>query len=240
VPSLVTRDMALLQSFVDEHRDTILKPLSGMGGAGIFRVRRDDPNRNVIVETLARHGAESVMAQRFIPEISAGDKRILVIEGKPAPYVLARIPKGSAEMVLAAVRTIFAQPDAAGAREQLDEIVDKLTPRFPAVATMLAEAKEDILAYTAFPVAHWRKIWSTNPLERVNKEIKRRTDVVGIFPNEAAVMRLAGAVLLELHDEWQVASRRYLSEGSMALLDRLDDDDATKEVDGARALLLAS
>jgi transposase-like protein len=154
--------------------------------------------------------------------------------------VLARIPKGSAEMVLAAIRTIFAQPDAASAREQLDEIVDKLTPRFPVAAEMLLGAREDLLAYTAFPVAHWRKIWSTNPLERVNKEIKRRTDVVGIFPNEAAVMRLAGAVLLELHDEWQVASRRYLSEGSMALLDRLADDDGMKEVDGARALLLAS
>jgi len=93
VPSLVTRDMKALQAFVDEHRDTILKPLSGMGGIGIFRVRHDDPNRNVIVETLARLGAESVMAQRFIPEIAAGDKRIIVIEGKPAPYALARIPK---------------------------------------------------------------------------------------------------------------------------------------------------
>jgi transposase-like protein len=154
--------------------------------------------------------------------------------------VLSRVPRGSAEMVLAAIRTIFAQPDAASAHEQLGEIVDKLTPRFPAVAAMLADAREDLLAYTAFPVAHWRKLWSTNPLERVNKEIKRRTDVVGIFPNEAAVLRLAGAVLLEIHDEWQVASRRYLSEGSMALLDRLDDDDPTKEVDGARALLLAS
>jgi len=154
--------------------------------------------------------------------------------------VLSRIPKGSAEMVLAAIRTVFAQPDAASAREQLDEIVEKLTPRFPVAAEMLAEAREDLLAYTAFPVAHWRKIWSTNPLERVNKEVKRRTDVVGIFPNEAAVTRLSGAVLLELHDEWQVATRRYLSEGSMALLDRLGDDDASKEVDGARALLLAS
>ena len=154
--------------------------------------------------------------------------------------VLSRIPKGSADMVLAAVRTIFAQPDAASAGEQLDEIADKLTPRFPAVAEMLLEARTELLAYTAFPIAHWRKIWSTNPLERVNKEVKRRTDVVGIFPDEAGVTRLAGAVLIEIHDEWQVASRRYLSEGSMALLDRLGDDDATKEVDGARALLLAS
>jgi len=93
VPSLVTRDMKALQAFIDEHRDTVLKPLSGMGGTGIFRVRGDDPNRNVIVETLARHGEESVMAQRYIPEITAGDKRVIVIEGKPAPYVLARIPK---------------------------------------------------------------------------------------------------------------------------------------------------
>ena len=93
VPSLVTRDMSALQAFIDEHRDAVLKPLSGMGGTGIFRVRHDDPNRNVIVETLARHGAESVMAQRYIPEITEGDKRVIVIEGKPAPYVLARIPK---------------------------------------------------------------------------------------------------------------------------------------------------
>jgi putative transposase len=150
--------------------------------------------------------------------------------------VLARIPKGSAEMVLAAIRTIFAQPDAASAREQLDEIVDKLTPRFPVAAQMLAAAREDLLAYTAFPVAHWRKIWSTNPLERVNKEIKRRTDVVGIFPNEAAVTRLAGAVLLEIHDEWQVASRRYLSEGSMAML----SSQGAEGLDAPDTLLLAS
>ena len=111
VPSLVTRDMAALHAFVDEHRDTILKPLSGMGGTGIFRVRRDDPNRNVIVETLARHGAESVMAQRFIPEIAAGDKRIIVIEGKPAPYVLARIPKaGETRGNLAVGGTGIARP----------------------------------------------------------------------------------------------------------------------------------
>jgi len=130
--------------------------------------------------------------------------------------VLARIPKGSADMVLAAIRTIFAQPDAPSAHEQLHEIADKLTPRFPVAAEMLLAAREDLLAYTAFPVAHWRKIWSTNPLERINGEIKRRTNVVGIFPNDASVLRLVTAVIVETHDEWAVAERRYLSEESMA------------------------
>jgi putative transposase len=154
--------------------------------------------------------------------------------------VLARIPKGNAEMVLALVRTIWSQPDATAVREQLDEVAAKLEPRFPAVAAMLTEAKADITAFADFPLGHWKKIWSTNPLERVNKEVKRRADVVGIFPNEAAVTRLAGAVLIETHDEWAVAERRYLAEGSMALLDRRPDDVQHKEVDGAKSLLLAS
>jgi putative transposase len=154
--------------------------------------------------------------------------------------VLARIPRGRAEMVLALVRTIWSQPDPAAVREQLDEVAAKLAGGFPAVAAMLAEAREDVTAFAAFPFGHWKKIWSTNPLERVNKEVKRRADVVGIFPNEAAVLRLAGAVLLEVHDEWAIAERRYLAEGSMALLDRGPDDDPAKEVDGARSLLLAS
>lgn len=154
--------------------------------------------------------------------------------------VLARIPKGSGQMVLAAIRTIWAQPDAAAVRAQLDEVAAKLEPRFPAVAAMLLEAKTDLTAFAAFPVSHWPKIWSTNPLERVNKEIKRRTDVVGIFPNEAAIMRLAGAVLLEIHDEWAVADRLYLAEGSMAPLERTADIGTMKEVDSEKNLLLAS
>ena len=154
--------------------------------------------------------------------------------------VLVRIPRGRAEMVLALIRTIWAQPDPAAVREQLDAVADKLSAGFPVLAAMLREAREDVTAFAAFPFAHWKKIWSTNPLERVNKEIKRRSDVVGIFPDEAAVLRLAGAVLLEVHDEWAIAERRYLAEGSMALLDRAPDDGWTKEVDGGKSLLLAS
>jgi putative transposase len=130
--------------------------------------------------------------------------------------VLAKVPRGSAEMVAAAIRTIFAQPDATHVRAQLEEITAMLATQFPDVATMISDAAEDLLAFSAFPQAHWRKLWSTNPLERVNGEIKRRSNVVGIFPNDAAIARLLTAVVVETHDEWAVAERRYLSEESMS------------------------
>jgi transposase-like protein len=136
--------------------------------------------------------------------------------------VLSKVPKASAEMVAAAIRTIFAQPDAKHVRAQLDEVSRMLEAKFPEVATMLADAAEDLLAFAAFPQVHWRKIWSTNPLERLNGEIKRRTNVVGIFPNDAAVLRLVTAVIVETHDEWAVAERRYLSEESMAKIGTTD------------------
>jgi putative transposase len=132
--------------------------------------------------------------------------------------VLAQVPRGSAEMVAAAIRTIFAQPGPVHVAEQLDTIATMLGRQFPKVEAMLRDNADDITAFAAYPVAHWKKIWSTNPLERLNKEIKRRTDVVGVFPNPPALLRLAGAVLAEAHDEWQVADKRYLSEGSMAAL----------------------
>jgi putative transposase len=132
--------------------------------------------------------------------------------------MLAAVPKGNAEMVAAAIRTVFAQPDAQHVAEQFDVIAGMLGRQFPKVEQLMLAAKEDLLAFTSFPASHWKKIWSTNPLERVNKEIKRRTDVVGVFPNPAALLRLAGAVLAEQHDEWAVSDRRHLSEGSMAAL----------------------
>jgi putative transposase len=131
---------------------------------------------------------------------------------------LAKVSKGHAEMVAATIRTIFAQPNGPKVREQLDNVADLLSGEFPAVAQLLLDAKADLTAFADFPLAHWQKIWSTNPLERLNREVKRRTDVVGIFPNTDALLRLAACVLIEAHDEWQDSDRRYLSEGSMALL----------------------
>ena len=130
---------------------------------------------------------------------------------------LAQVPKGAQQMVAATIRTVFVQPDAPASREQWRKVADSFRARFPRLAALLDDVEADVLAYLAFPQEHWRQVWSNNPLERLNKEVKRRTDVVGIFPNEAAVVRLVGAVLAEQHDEWQVA-RRYFSAESLARL----------------------
>ena len=131
--------------------------------------------------------------------------------------VLAHVPHGDKSMIAAALRTFFAQPNRQAAGQQLQEVVRSMLPRWPKAAQLVAEAEEDILAYMAFPLEHWTRIYSTNPLERLNKEVKRRTNVVGVFPDEAAVVRLIGAVLLEQADEWEV-DRRYFSHESMRRL----------------------
>jgi putative transposase len=135
---------------------------------------------------------------------------------------LSLVPKAAQQMAGATIRTVFAQPDARSAREQWRRVSEGFGSRFPRLSFLMDEAEEDVLCYSAFPQEHWQKIWSNNPLERVNKEVKRRTNVVGIFPNEAAVVRLVGAVLLEQHDEWQVA-KRYFSLGSLAKLERKEE-----------------
>jgi putative transposase len=148
--------------------------------------------------------------------------------------VLAAVPKGSAEMVAAAIRTIFAQPKADMVRDQLGVIAGMLGRQFPKVEAMLRDANEELLAFTAFPPSHWKKIWSTNLLERLNKEVKRRTDVVGVLPNPEALLRLAGAVLVEAHDEWQTSDRRHLAEDSMALLTAPANEDTVAGTDCSR------
>jgi len=127
---------------------------------------------------------------------------------------LARVPRAAQNDVAATIRSIFAQPDQESAHRQLRFVADQLRPRHYRVAELLEEAEEDLLAHMSFPREHWRKLHSTNPLERVNKEIKRRTNVVGIFPNRNAVIRLVGALLMEQQDEW-ISGRRYFSEESI-------------------------
>jgi len=129
--------------------------------------------------------------------------------------ILAFVPKGAQEMVAATIRTVCAQPDPEQARATWRRVADSLRGRFPRVAELMDAAEGDVLAYLAFPREHWRQIWSNNPIERVNKEIKRRSNVVGIFPNQAAALRLIGAIPAEQHDEWQVC-RKYFSAESLA------------------------
>ena len=124
--------------------------------------------------------------------------------------LLTKVPRSAQPWVATMVRTIYQQPSAGEVHMQLERVVDQLSDRFPDASSMLAEAGADVLSFTGFPSAHWKQVWSNNPQERLNKEIRRRTDVVGIFPNRAAVRRLIGAVLAEQHDEW-VVGRRYLT-----------------------------
>jgi putative transposase len=140
-----------------------------------------------------------------------------------ARNLLALVPKAETDNVAAAFRIVFAQNTRGEVEAAWEKARDEFAARYPKVGPLMDEAKAEVLAFAAFPKAHWRKIWSTNPIERINKEIKRRSRVVGIFPNNAAVIRLVGAVLLDMHDEWIAADRRYLSEGSMTKLYATDN-----------------
>jgi transposase-like protein len=144
------------------------------------------------------------------------------------------VPRSARSMIASAVRSVFEQPDERSTRVQFSSVIDSLEPRFPNVAQLLLDAESDLLAHFTFPETHRRQIRSTNPLERLNKEIKRRTAVVGIFPNRAAVIRLVGMILAEQDDEWQ-DGRRYFRPESMVLIDAVVDG---KEAD--TALLMAS
>jgi transposase-like protein len=140
--------------------------------------------------------------------------------------VLAHVPKGDKSIAAAAIRTIFAQRNEEAARQQLAEVVEAMASRWPRAAEGLAGGEEEVLTYMSFPAEHCTRIYSTNPLERLNKEVKRRTNVVGIFPNTEAVLRLVGSVLLEIHEEWQVG-RRYFSQESMRKLKAPEEEALT-------------
>ena len=123
--------------------------------------------------------------------------------------LLTKVPRSAQPWVATMVHTIFDQPDATSVREQYDRVVEAITTKYPDAGAHLDDAREDLLAFAAFPHEIWRQVWSNNPQERLNKEIRRRTDVVGIFPNRAAIVRLVGAVLAEQTDEW-TEQRRYM------------------------------
>jgi putative transposase len=142
--------------------------------------------------------------------------------------LLTRVPKSAQPWVSTLVRTIFEQPDAASVRAQHAQVVTALEAKFPQAAAHLDEARDDILAFTAFPREVWRQIWSNNPQERLNKEIRRRTDVVGIFPGRDAIIRLVGAVLAEQNDEWTEA-RRYMGPEILAACRRPEKEKETSE-----------
>jgi putative transposase len=141
--------------------------------------------------------------------------------------ILAYIPKADKAMVAAAVRTVFAQPGRDAAGQQLRYVAETLAPHWPKAAQILLDAEEDVLAFMAFPQPHWTRIYSTNTLERLNKEVKRRTNVVEIFPDVPSVIRLVGALLVEADDEWQV-HRRYFSKESMHQLYEPNFNDITE------------
>ena len=131
--------------------------------------------------------------------------------------VVATVPKKAQDFVMAAVKNVFQQPDAASASEAMGRAIESLEAKYPKAADLLCESESDVLAYMSFPKSHWRQIHSTPPLERLNKEVRRRTRVVGIFPNAASLLRLVGRVLIEQNDEWSVG-RRYFSVRSMEVL----------------------
>jgi putative transposase len=143
--------------------------------------------------------------------------------------LLTRVPKSAQPWVSTLVRTIFEQPDAASVRAQHAQVTAALEAKFPQAAAHLDEARDDILAFTAFPREVWRQIWSNNPQERLNKEVRRRTDVVGIFPGRDAIIRLVGAVLAEQNDEWTEA-RRYMGPEILAACQKTGNQPETNGV----------
>jgi putative transposase len=185
------------------------------------------------------HGVRLVISDDHAGLVKAAHEQFLGSAWQRCRVHLTRnaqdlVPRSGRSMVASAVRAILEQPDEVSARDQCGRVIAMFEPRFPAVARLLADAESDLLAHFTFPESHRRQIRSTNPLERLNKEIKRRTAVVGIFPNRAALIRLVGMILAEQDDEWQ-DGRRYFRPETMALIDTVSEPEEV-----GPALMMAS
>ena len=153
--------------------------------------------------------AAALLASLTAPQRAPTRRQVDFLQAHYAANLMAVCPKPSWPWVRALLHSVYDQPDAASGHAQFDRVLDALADKLPKVAEHLEAARADVLAFTAFPREVWRQIWSNNPSERLNREIRRRTDVVGIFPDRDALIRLVGAVLAEQHDEW-TEGRRYL------------------------------
>jgi len=154
--------------------------------------------------------------------------------------LLSHVPKAGQDMVAAAMKAVFVIQKPQQVRAHWQQVTEMLRKQFPGAVPVMEAARDDVLAFLLFPQEHWRKIWSTNPLERLNKEIKRRTNVVGIFPNDAAIVRLVGSQLQEQQEEWQLERRRFFSEAAMAKIPDPEEPLGFSENDPAGAVALAS
>jgi putative transposase len=201
------RDILGVELGAAENRDFWLIFLGGLIGRGLQGVQ--------LVISDAHEGLKEAI-QRVFAGASWQRCRVHFMRN-----VLAFVPHGEKALVSALLRTIFAQSNRADADAQWQQVVEYMRTRWPLAAAVMEDARDDVLAYMAFPVEHWTRLYSTNPLERLNKEVKRRVNVVGVFPDVAAVIRLVGAVLLEIDDEWQ-AGKRYFSLESMRKLYEAD------------------
>ena len=191
----------------------------------------EDPTGVVLVTSDAHAGIRAAV-RAILPGASWQRCRVHF-----ARNITSRLGSARSKPVNALVSTIFAQTSQEAVAAQYKHVIDALRDPFPEIAQMLIDAEPDLTAFAAFPREHWTKIWSNNPIERLNREIKRRADVVQVFPNSESVTRLIGSVLLEQHEEWQYGERRYLSQTSLRhLTDMLHTDNSTDGAGGRPAL----
>ena len=175
-----------------------------------LRVATDQDPEGVVLVTSDAHAGIRSAVKAILPGAAWQRCRVHF-----ARNITSRLGSARSKPVNALISTIFAQTSREAVTAQYQHVIDSLRPSFPQVADMLTEAEADLTAFAAFPKEHWPKIWSNNPIERLNREIKRRADVVQVFPDRDCVTRLIGAVLLEQHEEWQYGERRYLSKTSL-------------------------